>query len=95
MSARVTAPWMTWCLTMLGSAWCDMRSILVVPSFWASSTKASSLGQKTVMGPAPVRRPSQLVCVDRAGGDGVSVSILQEQTVRKTSCVEVRTDVRG
>ena len=49
MSARVTAPWMTWCLTMSGSAWCDMRSILVVPSFWASSTKASSLGQKTVI----------------------------------------------
>ena len=70
MSARVTAPWMTWCLTMSGSAWCDMRSILVVPSFWASSTKASSLGQKTVMGPALVRRPSQLVCVDRAGAMG-------------------------
>ena len=70
MSARVTAPWMTWCLTMSGSAWCDMRSILVVPSFWASSTKASSLGQKTVMGPALVRRPSQFVCVDRAGAMG-------------------------
>ena len=70
MSARVTAPWMTWCFTMSGSAWCDMRSILVVPSFWASSTKASSLGQKTVMGPALVRRPSQLVCVDRAGAMG-------------------------